>query len=130
MQWFRVIVGFVFANAIFGYLLYLVIESLWHRYFVRRPKESDKKTHRQPLLTFLVGYVERLMYALAICIGAWQWIGFWIGVKVAIRWRNKDSQPDGSSDNIWLLGTSLSLLCSYVCAGLALGHLIIKYPNH
>jgi len=110
------IVRFLTANALCGILIHAITKSLWDDYFGENPHELPKKpTNKNNWLKFLVGFMERLLYALSILIGAWKWIPFWIGVKVAIRWRSKEPIAN-YSDNIWLLGTMLSLCSGYLCA--------------
>jgi hypothetical protein len=125
MNWYRALLGFVGANLLAGLFLYWLIDKwLWKRFFDNYPKYRYKQHHRDKWLTFWVGFVERILYTLALCIGASQWIGLWIGVKVATRWRSKSDPAFGPTDNIWLLGTSLSILFS--CLGaLIVGHLMI-----
>jgi hypothetical protein len=130
MDWCRILIGFVGVNFIAGLVLYGLLDVwLWPRFFNRYLEHKEKERLRDPLLTFLVGTVERVLYTLALCIGAWQWIGLWVGIKVATRWRSKLDSAYGPTDNIWLLGTALSL--TFACIGAAaVGHLTINGLNH
>ena len=120
MNWSRVAVGLLASTVGGAVVLYLVVDLiLWGRFY----KDSHEMNPRHRFtLTILVGALERLLYTLSICIGVWEWVGIWIAVKVAVRWRSGVS-PDGKVDNIWLIGTALSLLCSYLCAWYVLGKL-------
>ena len=119
--------GFGLVNLTAGGLLWLLLDRwLWPRFFKRYPEDEKKRKLRDPLLTFLVGTVERVLYTLALYLGAWQWIPFWVGVKVAIRWPNKSGAAHGASENIWIIGTVLSILASFAGAYFALGHLPLK----
>lgn len=86
-------------------------------------------------LTWVVGLIERFTFTAALIIpGAWQWIGVWLAMKVIVRWQSVPSKgEDGGegrlpskkrdSDNIWLIGTALSVLFGFAGAWIALGHL-------
>jgi len=157
MDGHRILFACLVANPLGGLALWVLIDKFfWPAYFRKRLKaieealeklnpegEADKvpladllekkkdiqtKKASRNSLTFLVGCVERILYIVAIYIGAWPWIGFWIGIKVAIRWRNQSDTVDGSSDNIWLLGTAFSVALGYLCACIAHNQWPILYP--
>jgi hypothetical protein len=131
MNGWRTFLGFVVTNLAAGGLLLLLLDKwLWPRFFDRYPEHRRKERLRDPLLTFLVGTVERILYTLALYLGAWQWVGFWVGIKVAIRWRSKSDSAYGSSDNIWIIGTVLSILSSFLGAYIVLGQLPLKGTIH
>jgi hypothetical protein len=121
MNWSRVAVGLLASTVGGAAVLYLVIDLiLWGRFY--KDSHEVKNPRRRFTLTILVGALERLLYTLSICIGAWEWVGIWIAVKVAVRWRS-DKSPEGKVDNIWLIGMALSVLCGYLCAWFILGKL-------
>jgi len=120
------ILGYGVINVGGGVVLFVLIEWLWKRFYEKRHIPEKKLEDRDSVLTFLVGCVERTLYTLALCFGLWQWIGFWIGIKVAIRWPNKSGSAYGPADNIWLLGTALSLLLGLLAARIVLGHLALN----
>lgn len=129
MHWWRIILGF--ALSIIGgdlVLHRLIDEWLWPNYY---GKLGEKKKAPERPLTRQVGWLERLLYTGALYVGAWQWIGIWLAMKVAIRWRSwpKD-RPHGESDNIWVIGTGLSILFGFLGAWVALGHLPLKCIIH
>lgn len=86
-------------------------------------------------LTWLVGMVERFTFTAALIIpSAWQWIGVWLAMKAIVRWQSVPSTGEAGgkekfpskqrdSDNIWLIGTALSVVIGFVGAWIALGHL-------
>ncbi len=80
----------------------------------------------EPKLTFssLLGCLERGLYTGALLLGAPQWIGVWLAIKVAAKWRSRnetagDDAPSAPVDNIWLIGTGLSLLFGFLGAAIA-----------
>jgi hypothetical protein len=126
MTWSRIVFGFVALNALGGLLLSWLLDGwLWPRYFKKHPTDDEKAKERDWILTFFVGIVERTFYILALHLGASQSIGFWLGIKVAIRWPSKSEAPSGSSDNIWIIGTGLSVLLSFLGTYIAFGQLAL-----
>ncbi len=67
------------------------------------------------------GLVERTLYTGALMMGAPQWIGVWLAIKVAAKWKSQTHER--GADNIWLIGTGVSLLVAFVGAWIALGRL-------
>ena len=122
-NWWRFGIGFAVSVAVGGAVLYGVLERfLWDKYFRDHPNVPRPNY----TTTRVVGLLERLMYTGALCAGIWQWVGFWLALKVTVRWRTK-TEPDGPSDNIWLIGTGLSVLFGFLGAWIALGHLPVVH---
>jgi len=77
---------------------------------------KDKLSHYPVTFSWLVGMVERTLYTTAFAVGAWQFIGVWLAIKVAARWRDPDAQKGLPTDNAWLIGTGISLLFGFLGA--------------
>ena len=78
---------------------------------------------RHRVLTPYVGLVERILYMTAFMIGAYQFIGVWLGVKAAVRWGALAGHPDRrdiGDDQVWLIGSGLSVLLAFLGAWLVL----------
>jgi hypothetical protein len=126
MHWWRIILGFALSIVGGDLVLHVLIDKcLWPKVLSSLGLKAPKFT-----LTRQVGWLERLLYTLALYIGVWQWIGAWLAIKVAARWRSTSGPPYGSSDNIWLLGTGISVLFGFLGAWVALGHLPLKDIIH
>jgi len=133
MDWCRIILGFVFSVVVGHFLLWLLIEKvLWPCAEKKQTLAEKRKPIRQKVhLSWLVGVVERLLYTSALIIGAWQWVGIWLALKVIARWQQSpQNDPEIQraptildSSNIWLIGTGLSVLFGFVGAWIALGQI-------
>ena len=73
------------------------------------------------MLTMPLGMLERGLYSGALIIGMWQLIGAWFLLKVSAKWKTPSSFR--GADNVWLIGSGLSLLFGFIGAWIALGHL-------
>jgi hypothetical protein len=122
MNWCRIIIGFIFS-VIGGHLILwpLMDKVLWPH--LGRVRNENKK----PLSGF-VGIVERFLYTAALFVGAWQWIGIWLAIKVVARWQSTTSDHEKEipgSDNAWLIGTGLNVLFGYIGAWIVTGKLLL-----
>jgi len=97
------------------YILQLVMVELW-----RYATEHDPPTRS---LSSVLGIVERGLYTVALVVGGPQWIGVWLAIKVIARWQRSEREGVSATraiDNIWLIGTGLSVLFGFLGACLAL----------
>jgi hypothetical protein len=95
----------------------LIMDLVMNKYLwplLRRHNPSVPHLHYSP--TWLLGLVERLLYMTALIVGAWQFIGVWLAMKAAIRWRTvkNESEYGTATDIVWLIGTGLNLLTAFV----------------
>ena len=124
--WFRFIAGLIVSIGLGAWVLSKLIGWLWKCYEVEELKKGEEERLMPDLshtyTTVWVGSVERLLYTTAICVGAWQWIGLWVGVKVAVWWRGHQGDKGALiADNIWLIGNGLSIAFGLLGALIALG---------
>jgi hypothetical protein len=56
-------------------------------------------------------------------ISMWQLIGGWFVLKVGAKWKTPSAYR--GADNVWLIGTGLSLIFAFLGAWIALGHMPI-----
>jgi len=111
------IVGFVVSVFVGDLVIHPVQQYLWnllHVHYEVKPRPIGRNLARY------VGLVERALYTGAVLIGAYQWFGVWLAVKVAARWRSKAGGDDVPFDNVWLLLNALSLIFGFLggCIGL------------
>ncbi len=71
-------------------------------------------------LTWLLGMVERALYTGAFMLHAWEWVAVWLAAKAVAQWQ-AEKQRERPSDNIWLIGNALSIVCAFFGAWIALG---------
>jgi len=110
--WFRLIVGLSLSMGVGSLAIwYLVEKILWPH---ARP---GYKTSPEGL-TWLTGIVERGLYTTALVLGAPQWVGIWLVMKAASRWG--DSETRERSQDIWMIGSGLSVLFGFLGAWFAL----------
>jgi len=90
-----------------------------------RLREGHSRRKALPWLPPLFGNLERLLYFLALVAGKWEFIVFWltlkVGQKVLVRWQgpNQD-KPELKSFEIYLAGSMLSLI------GAVVGYALLK----
>ena len=121
MHWLRIIAGYAVSVGV-GHV---AIKPLMEKHIWRRLNASYAHKLETYPVTFsgLVGIVERTLYTTSLAIGAWQFIGVWLAIKVAARWRNPKEQEGVPADNAWLIGTGISLLFGLIGAWIILWHL-------
>ena len=114
--------GFAVSVLVGHIFLWLLVEKFLWPYTARQHGFEVRPTS----LSGVVGMVERLLYTSALVVGAKEWIGVWLAIKVVARWQtSEDAKKMPGSDNIWLVGTGLSVLFGFIGAWVALGKLPI-----
>lgn len=120
----RLLAGFVFSVVGGHFLLWWLIErTLWP--YVRRHHPPEPDGHKSRL-SWVVGVLERGIYTTALLLpgSGIQLIAGFLAVKVAARWHGSSGpRATTDSDNIWIIGTWLSVLFSVAGAWIALGHM-------
>jgi hypothetical protein len=127
MNWCHILAGF-FVSVVVGDI---VINPLLERWLWPQLEKHHESFKRQShTFTRQVGWLERALYTGAILVGAWEWVGVWLAIKIAARWRSNagDSEKGVPVDNIWLIGTGLSVLFGFIGAWIASGHLPYFHP--
>jgi hypothetical protein len=87
-----------------------------------QPQSTFPSSHDHPESTFshIVGRVERFLYTAALLVGGKEFIGVWLAVKVVARWQtNSGDEKPIDSDNVWLIGTGLSVFFGFLGAFVA-----------
>ena len=120
----RVIAGFAFSILVGHIVLWMLIEkTLWP--YIRKYHPHEPNQHKS-LLSWMVGVLERAIYTGALMVpgSGIQLIAGFLAVKVTARWHGSSGpRATADSDNIWIIGTWLSVLFGAVGAWIALGHL-------
>lgn len=123
MSVLRVIAGFAFSVVVGHFVLWSLIEkTLWP--YVRRNHSPDPDHHKSRL-SWMVGVLERAIYTGALMVpgSGIQLIAGFLALKVASRWHSSSGpRSTVDSDNIWMIGTCLSVLFGVAGAWIALGH--------
>jgi len=118
-----VIAGFVFSIVVGHFAMWWLIEkTLWPYVRKHHPPESD---HQKSRLSWMVGVLERTIYTCALMVpgSGIQLIAGFLALKVASRWHSSSGpRSTVDSDNIWMIGTCLSVLFGVAGAWIALGH--------
>jgi hypothetical protein len=124
MNVWRLIAGYGFSIVVGHLALWSLIEkTLWP--YVQKDHPPDPN-HHKARLSWLVGILERAIYTSALMVpgSGIQLIAGFLAVKVAARWHGSSGpRATVDSDNIWIIGTWLSVLFGAVGAWIALGHL-------
>ena len=120
----RIICGFVFSILVGHFVLWWLIEkTLWPYVRKLHPPEPN---HHKSRLSWVVGVLERAIYTGALMVpgSGIQLIAGFLAVKVAARWHGSSGpRATADSDNIWIIGTWLSVLFGALGAWIALGHI-------
>jgi len=120
----RVIAGFAFSVLVGHVVLWVLIErTLWPYVHKEHPLAPE---HAKARLSWLVGIVERTVYTAALLVpgSGIQLIAGFLALKVASRWHSSSGpRSTVDSDNIWIIGTSLSVMFGIFGAWIALGHM-------
>ncbi len=123
MNVWRMVAGFGFSVLVGHIILWSLIEkTLWP--YVRRHHPPDP-SHQKARLSWLVGLLERAIYTGALMVpgSGIQLIAGFLAVKVAARWHGSSGpRATVDSDNIWIIGTWMSVLFGALGAWIALGH--------
>ena len=120
----RVIAGFAFSVLVGHVVLWSLIEkTLWP--YVRKHHPPDADQHKSRL-SWLVGVLERTIYTGAFMLpgSGIQLVAGFLALKVASRWHSTSGpRSTVDSDNIWIIGTCLSVVFGVFGAWIALGHM-------
>jgi len=120
----RVAAGFGFSVVVGHIVLWSLIEkTLWP--YIRKGHAAEPEHHRSRL-SWMVGVLERAIYTGALMIpgSGIQLIAGFLAVKVAARWHGSSGpRATADSDNIWIIGTWLSVIFGAVGAWIAMGHI-------
>ena len=127
MNWCRIIVGFTVSVAGGWLVVWLVVaKCLWPYAAKKHGYDFESVKSR---LSWLVGIVERLICTGALLVGGihgWQVIAAWLVLRVTVRWQKTKVAGEKhlrDSDNIWLIGTALSVLFGILGVWIAIGKL-------
>jgi hypothetical protein len=124
MNLLRVIAGFAFSILVGHIVLWSLIEKCLWPYVLK--KYVPDPLHHKSRLSWMVGVLERAIYTGALMVpgSGIQLIAGFLAVKVAARWHGSSGpRATVDSDNIWIIGTWLSVLFGAVGAWIALGHI-------
>jgi hypothetical protein len=111
-QGLRFVGGLVFSILFGHYFIKWAKNIFWYCYLTNYEKPK-------PGPSAVTGNVERFLYTCALVVGAWQWVGVWLVMKVAARWTmEKDTDPNLQSANIhfFLIGSGLSVAFGFLGA--------------
>jgi hypothetical protein len=123
MHVMQLIAGFAFSIGVGHLVLWWLIEkTLWPYVRTHHPPDPD---HHKSRLSWLVGVLERTVYTAAFLLpgSGIQLVAGFLALKVASRWHSSSGpRSTVDSDNIWIIGTTLSVLFGVAGAWIALGH--------
>ncbi len=113
-------------------LTFLVIEKGIKWYLRRKLKATEEYLSEIPVVVFISGFVEILLYTGSFLVGKPEFIVLWTGVKTALRWDRKNKKEKKAqiisqrgTYHTFLLGTGLNIIFAYISACLIQGELIL-----
>lgn len=118
----RFLVGYAISLLVGHIALWLIVDKWMWTSLTRHHSGDVRFEHNRNVFTWAVGIVERTLYTTSFLIGAWQLVGIWLALKATVRWRKGAESPGTGSDNVWLIGSGVSLLIAFVGAWVAAGH--------
>ena len=80
-MWYAYLVGFGYA-IIIGHLL--INPIVWLKRQIVQPSRRLREHEWQAITT---GLIERALFVTALLMGYASFIGFWVALKIAVRWR-------------------------------------------
>jgi hypothetical protein len=132
MNWCCIILGFVVSLIGGDFIVRRVVGKLWQIAARKHGPGYDYQASTQKAhLTRWLGFMERFFYTGAFFVGGlhgggWKGVAGLVAIKVIVRWQrakwSRGEEQLRDSDNIWLIGTGLSVLFGFIGAWIALGH--------
>ncbi len=113
---FSLIIGYLVSLAGGALVLWLLVDIIAWGYL---EKHGISKKQRG-ILTLPMGLVERLLYTTAFLLNQPGFVAVWLALKVASQWELWKGKERGTY-NVFLIGSGLSLIISFVGAAIALG---------
>ena len=122
---FSIIAGHFVISKVIKYCWDL-LEKDWDK--LSKEERGERSFRRQgenkETIKAILGATEIALYITAIVFFKHpEWIGVWLTFKLAVSWQSFDQNKIYSSHNIFLLGTSLSILFALIGA-----LIILKFP--
>lgn len=110
--YFQYFIGYFFGIFIAHFFISYIINQLWEL-IQNNQRESS-------WLPGIVGWIERVLFIIAIQNSAYGFIGIWLALKVAAQWKKwKDKEQNGRiAYNIFIIGSGLSVIFAIVGAKL------------
>jgi hypothetical protein len=111
-----------------GWLVLWLVVSKWLWPYAAKKHGFDYEKLKS-YLSYLLGIVERFICTGALLVGGshgWQVIAVWLVMRVTVRWQKTTVEGEKhvrDADNIWLIGTALSVLFGILGAWIAIGKL-------
>ena len=120
MSLWRVLLGF--AVSVFGgdIVIRPLVTWMW-RWIAKHGDLPGDLTKKKGTLSMPLGMLERALYTGALMVGMWQLIAGWFVLKVSAKW--KVPYTYRGADNVWLIGSGLSLIFAFIGAWIILGHI-------
>lgn len=115
----RVILGFFVSTIVGAFSLWLLIDKVTWPYI---SKKHNIKGKISGSLTLPLGIIERASYTTALILGLPEWIAVWLAMKVAVGW-SAHQKRKSPSDNLYLIGSLLSIMFGFIGAWISLGKL-------
>ena len=92
-------------------------------YLVAKGAPPKKKKKGVPTLSVPLGIVERTIFWIALIAKIHILIGLWLALKVTVKWSRWKEEKYRGVYNIFLIGTGLNLILSFIGAWIVLGEL-------
>ena len=113
MQLWTATIGYLFAVVVGGVLISLVSRKALHRIGMPTPGRSDDaEAMANPWTAVYVGIIERILYVSSLQLGTEEFIGLWLGLKVAGGWTRWSEKR--KIFQIFLIGSGLSVMYAAV----------------
>lgn len=122
-QWgggMRLLIGLFVSLIVGGIVVYFIMDKLLWPKFKEEFPDGITNYPKGQLTLIILGAFERLLYTLALVVGAWQWVGVWMGIKTAVHWEGWKNDKYRSF-NLFLTGNAINIFFGLIGAWVVLG---------
>lgn len=120
-----VALSYFLLGAISDVLINVIIGNIWSRNSlvesgsVKKDVTLAKKLRLVSWLPRFVGVFERIIFTTSFILGRYEFVGAWLVLKIIGSWQSKTGKEADTwrvKENIFLIGTALSLILSFIAA--------------
>ena len=110
------IIGYLVSVAGGAVVLWLLVDTIAWGYL----EKHDIPKKKRGVLTVPMGLIERFLYTTVFLLNQPGFVAVWLALKVASQWKRWKDEERGTY-NVFLIGSGLNLIISFVGAWIALG---------
>lgn len=117
-----VVFSYFVIGGISDLLVNFVIGNIWSNKSLKVDNKLISDLKKVSWLPRTVGIFERIIFTTSFIIGKYEYVAIWLGLKVVGSWKDNSNENKKKTksnlwrirENIFLIGTALSLILSYL----------------